>query len=165
MNLTHYVDLVRYVTGAEAAWVTAVARTDAGAEVEDAVALTVSVRRRRDRVARRLGRHARGAGLAFRGLGGDGHDPARAGGARLHGARRLDVVAGRWNALRRRRVRARRRGRSSSSASRAAVLAGERPDVTAADGLAVQAFVEAAYRSVREGRPVRVEPAVARESV
>jgi predicted dehydrogenase len=35
-------------------------------------------------------------------------------------------------------------------------VAGERePDITVLDGLAVQAFVEAAYRSTRSGRSVR----------
>jgi predicted dehydrogenase len=36
-----------------------------------------------------------------------------------------------------------------------AVAAGRAPDVTALDGLAVQAFVEAAYRSARSRRGVR----------
>ena len=38
-----------------------------------------------------------------------------------------------------------------------AAAAGSTPEVSAADGLAVQAFVEAAYRSVAEGTPVAVE--------
>lgn len=37
-----------------------------------------------------------------------------------------------------------------------AVLAGRAPDVTAGDGLATQAFVDAAYRSIEEGRAVDV---------
>ena len=164
MNLTHYVDLVRHVTGAVAEWVTAVARTDAGAEVEDAVALTVT--------------YAGGGTGSFAGSAGTRGAPGsrfevwgETGTIQLEPEARVyteravsDVVTGRWNAL---------PGVAPELESRtlfverfaAAVLAAERPDVTAADGLAVQAFVEAAYRSVREGRPVRVEPAVARENV
>jgi predicted dehydrogenase len=37
-----------------------------------------------------------------------------------------------------------------------AVRAGRSPDVTAADGLSVQSFVDAAYRSIQDGRPVSV---------
>jgi predicted dehydrogenase len=36
-----------------------------------------------------------------------------------------------------------------------AITRGEEPDVTAADGLAVQALIEAAYRSSDDRKPVR----------
>ena len=156
MNLTHYVDLVRHVTGAEAEWVSAVARTDDGAEVEDAVALTVAYDGGgTGSLAASAG--TRGApGSRFEVWGDTGTiqlEPE----ARVYTERAVPgVVTGRWNAL---------PGEAPEADSRtafverfaAAVLAGERPDVTAADGLAVQAFVEAAYRSVQEGGPVRVE--------
>jgi predicted dehydrogenase len=35
-----------------------------------------------------------------------------------------------------------------------AVRAGRTPDVTAADGLAVQAFIDGAYRAIEEAQPV-----------
>ena len=38
MNLTHYVDLIRHLTGTEPEWVAGTARTQPGAEVEDAIA-------------------------------------------------------------------------------------------------------------------------------
>ncbi len=41
MNLTHYVDLIRHLTGAEPEWVAGTARTAPGEEVEDAIALSV----------------------------------------------------------------------------------------------------------------------------
>ena len=41
MNLTHYVDLIRHLTGAEPVWVAGAARTAPGEEVEDAIALSV----------------------------------------------------------------------------------------------------------------------------
>ena len=40
-----------------------------------------------------------------------------------------------------------------------AVLTGQRFEISAADGLHLQAVIEAAYRSSREQRPVAVEPA------
>jgi predicted dehydrogenase len=155
MNLSHSIDLVRYITGVEAEVV--VARTQVGgptAEVEEAVAVTV--------------RYANGAlgslfaTAALRGSeprselrlwGSDGHiavepDP------RVYTLRALDGLrTNRWQTF----------GPAQTTNIRAiyfsrlatAIDAGNPPDVTAEDGLAVQAFIEAAYRSSESGQEVR----------
>jgi predicted dehydrogenase len=154
MNLSHYIDLVRHLTGIEAEVV--VARTQAGgptADVEDAVAVTV--------------RYASGAlgslfaTAALRGSepraelrlwGSEGHiavepDP------RVYTLRALDGLrTNRWQTF----------GRLPKANIRAiyfsrlatAIDAGNPPDITGDDGLAVQAFIEAAYRSSESGQQV-----------
>jgi UDP-N-acetyl-2-amino-2-deoxyglucuronate dehydrogenase len=156
MNMTHYIDFMRAIGGLEPQRVTAVARGDAGAEVEDAIAVTVEF-----------------AGGAIGSLVGSGSTRGRPENRfdlwGEHGSLRLEpdpavfttraidgVVPGRWCTL----------TSESDSSPRAvfverfvdAVLTGREPDVTVADGFAVQAFVDAAYRSMAQGgAPVTIE--------
>ena len=152
MNLTHYVDLLRYVAGAEAEWIAGGARSDEGAEIEDAVALSIGFR------GGAIGTFAgsastRGAPAARFEIWGDcgtlrlTPDPA------VYTERALEATAvGRWVRLApdahvdERRVFVERFA--------AAVREGRPPDVSAADALAVQAFVDAAYRAVETGERV-----------
>lgn len=155
MNLTHYLDLVRYLTGAEPAWVAGATRSEAGAEVEDAIALSVG-----------WGEGAIGALSASAST--RGGSPNRFELWTEHGTIRLEPEArayceragsglepGRWTPLSTEDegdVRALFVERFA-----AAVRAGGEPDVTARDALGVQAFVAAAYRAAATGERVAVE--------
>jgi predicted dehydrogenase len=152
MNLTHYVDFIRHIADAEFESVMAVARTDAGAEVEDAIVLTLD-----------FGGGAIGTILGSAST--RGNPPNRfelwgdAGTLRLepealiYTERAIDGLAsGRWCALPVEPAVDPREVFVTRFA--AAVLEGRLPDVTAADGLAVQTVVEAAYRSVEQGSAV-----------
>jgi len=159
MNMTHYVDLLRYVAGAEADWVAGGARTDDGAEVEDAIALCVGFR------GGALGTltgsaSTRGTPDSRFEIWGD------AGTLRLNPEpaiftqRALDgVPVGRWCRLAPGEHADERRIFVERFAE--AIAGGREPDVSAADGLAVQAFVDAAYRAVQSGQSVALEPSVA----
>jgi UDP-N-acetyl-2-amino-2-deoxyglucuronate dehydrogenase len=155
MNMTHYIDFMRSIGGLEPQRVTAVARGD-GSEVEDAIAVTVEF-----------------AGGAIGSLVGSGSTRGRPENRfdlwGEHGSFRLEpdpavfttraidgVAPGRWCSL----------ASEDRSSPRAvfverfadAVLAGREPDVTVADAFAVQAFVDAAYRSMAKGgEPVTIE--------
>lgn len=155
MNLVHYIDLIRHVACVEPAWVSAIARTDDGAEVEDAVALSVGF------AGGAIG--ALSASASTRGaprnrfeLWGEAGtlrlepDPA------VYTERALDgVPAGRWTAIAHDGAGDDRRIFVERFA--AAVLAGRAPEIGPQDGLAAQAFVAAAYRSIEEGRPVTID--------
>jgi predicted dehydrogenase len=155
MNLTHYVDVLRHVAGAEPAWVAGVARTAEGAEVEDAIALSVGF----DGGA--IGTFSgsastRGAPESRFEVWGDsgtlilGPVPA------IYTERSLEGVrAGEWAALTPDARDDERRVFVERFAE--AVSQGRPPDVTADDALAVQAFVDAAYRAAQSGRPVAVQ--------
>lgn len=157
MNLTHYVDLVRYLTGAEPLTVSGVERTDRGAEVEDSVALAIGWS---DGAVGTISGSAstRGTPPNRFELWGDAGtlvlEPAPA----IHTERVVDgVEPGAWTPLAsedERDVRCEFVERFAH-----AVAAGEQPDVSAADGLAVQAFVDAAYAAAASGERVAVEPA------
>jgi predicted dehydrogenase len=154
MNLCHFVDLVRHLTGAEADLVTA--RTHAmepPAEVEDAV--TVSVRYVNGALGSFFGTSAlRGSAPSaeLRLWGPDGQiaiEPRPL----VYTLRAVDgLLTGRWQTF----------GRVPDGNGRAVYFSrlataldrGEKPDVTAEDGLAVQAFIEAAYRSSESGLDV-----------
>jgi predicted dehydrogenase/threonine dehydrogenase-like Zn-dependent dehydrogenase len=154
MNLSHYIDLIRYLTGVEVEVVSA--RTHAverTAEVEDAVSVTA--RCANGALASLLACAAlRGAEISteFRLWGSDGQiavepDP------RVYTVRALDGLrTSRWQTF----------GRLPATDSRAiyfsrlatAIDCGQSPDVTGRDGLVVQAFIEAAYRSRESGQSV-----------
>jgi predicted dehydrogenase/NADPH:quinone reductase-like Zn-dependent oxidoreductase len=154
MNLSHYIDLVRYLTGVEAELVSA--RTHAAEqspEVEDAVSVTA--RCANGALTSLLACAAlRGAGITteFRLWGSDGQiavepDPA------VYTVRVLERLrTNRWQTF----------GRLPAVDSRAiyfsrlatAIDRSQAPDVTAQDALAVQAFIEAAYRSSETGQGV-----------
>jgi predicted dehydrogenase len=155
MNLTHYVDLLRHLTGAEPEWVAGTARTEPGAEVEDAIALSVGF--------------TGGAVATISGSASTrGGPPNRVELWGRDGTVRLEpkaeayteravpgLPAGRWTPL---PVEAVDRTRRTFVEQFAAALArGAEPDVTPADGLAVQRFVDAAYRAVASGDAVSLE--------
>jgi predicted dehydrogenase len=153
MNLTHYVDMLMHLTGCEAVEVSAVANVLPGQEVEDGIA--VSVRFENGAVGTFLGSAStRGAPSSRMELWGE------------HGTLQLEpepciyteravpgLLTGRWNALPKDHVDVRR---VLVERFASAVLDQREPDVTAGDGLAVQAFVDAVYRSMRSGRPEAV---------
>jgi 2-desacetyl-2-hydroxyethyl bacteriochlorophyllide A dehydrogenase len=149
MNLTHHLDLIRHVARCEIETVSATARTDDGADVEDSIAVTVTFRG--GGIGTLLGSAStRGKpGTRFEMWGEDGTiqlepDP------RLYTDRALPGVrTGRWNALPVAPAVDERRVYLERFA--AAVLAGAPPDITAADGMAVQACVDGVYRSARAG--------------
>lgn len=156
MNLTHYLDFVRTVAGVEAATVAAVGGLDPGAEVEDRIALSVALAG--GGVLSVVGSAStRGAPAnRFEIWGEDGtlclepeglvYTRRAVGGLTPHRWSRLPADEGAPRA-------------SYFEAFADAVLEGRAPDVTAADGLAVQAVVEAAYESMRRGgAAVAVEP-------
>jgi 2-desacetyl-2-hydroxyethyl bacteriochlorophyllide A dehydrogenase len=163
MNLSHYIDLVRHLTGVEADVV--VARTqieEPTAEVEDAVSVSVEY------ANGALGSFFATAALRgseprteLRLWGPDGTiavepDP------RLYTLRALNGLrTNRWQSFGRlpsRNIRAIFFSKLAASIDR-----GEPPEVTGDDGLAVQAFIEAAYRSSESGQSVN--PAALLEEV
>jgi predicted dehydrogenase len=158
MNLTHYVDLLRHMTGCEMLDVSAVARCAAGQEVEDEIAVSV-------RFA------GGGVGTFFGSASTPGAPNSRFEVWGEHGTLQLEpepriyseravpgLLTGRWNALPTNHVDERT---VFVERFAAAVLEQREPDVTALDGLAVQAFVDAVYRSVISGRPEVISTASA----
>jgi predicted dehydrogenase/threonine dehydrogenase-like Zn-dependent dehydrogenase len=155
MNLSHYLDLVRYLVGVEADVVAARTQiVDPTAEVEDAVGVTV--------------RYANGAlGSLFANAALRGSDPSaelRLWGSHGHIAVEPDPRVYTLRALQGLRTnRWQTFGRLPPANTRAlyfsrlatAIDKGEPPDITGEDGLVVQAFIEAAYRSSDSGREVR----------
>jgi predicted dehydrogenase/NADPH:quinone reductase-like Zn-dependent oxidoreductase len=156
MNLTHYVDLLRHVAGLEPARVSATSRSREGSEVEETITATIEFSG--GAIGSLLASAAtRGAPSSrFEAWGESGavrFEPEPA----VYTERAVDgVVPGRWSAL----------PEDPAVDPRwlfvdrfcAAVLESRPPDVTAEDGLAVQAFVDAAYRSAAgDGRPVEIE--------
>ena len=151
MNLSHYIDLVRYLTGVEADLLTAQAHAmEHTAEVEDAV--SVSVRYANGALGSFFGTAALRGSDASRELrlwGDDGQitiEPK----SLVYTLRAVDgLVTGRWQSF----------GPVPEVNSRAVYFSrlataldrGDTPDVTAEDGLVVQAFIEAAYRSSDSG--------------
>lgn len=155
MNLSHYIDLIRYLVGVEAESVTAVAgREDESAEVEDSV--SVSVRYANQALGSLFGcSSARGiAGTTELQLWGrDGHvavEPE----LRAYTLRAVDGLRpARWQSLDLVggvNIRAVFVSRFAT-----AIAEGRPPDIGMDDGLAVQAFIEAAYRSIESRAPVR----------
>jgi 2-desacetyl-2-hydroxyethyl bacteriochlorophyllide A dehydrogenase len=152
MNLTHYVDLLRYIAGAEAESVVGWARTDEGAEVEDAVALSVAFR------GGAIGTFS--ASASTRGtpegrfeIWGDTGTLRMAPEPAIYTERAVDgVTAGEWCRLAPGTHEDERRVFVERFAQ--AIRDGRSPDVTPGDALAVQAFVDAAYRAVESGERV-----------
>ena len=151
MNLSHYVDLVHYLSGEEVQSVLATTgAVDEAAEVEDTVSVNV--------------RYANGAiGCLFgctaaRGIAGD--TELRVWGRdgqitvepdlRVFTLRHVDELrSGRWHSP---GVPARRDPRAVFvSRFATAIATGQPPDVTGSDAVGVQAFLEAAYASAASG--------------
>jgi predicted dehydrogenase len=155
MNLSHYVDLVRCLTGLDADSVTAVTSTfDPESEVEDSVA--VAVRFSNGALGSILGSSAtpgyRSGHTELAVWGSHGHivlEPE----PRLYTLTAMEGIrTNRWQSfgeLPSRNIRAVYMSRLAT-----AIHCGEQPDVTGEDGLAVQAFLEAAYESNRTSSAV-----------
>jgi predicted dehydrogenase/threonine dehydrogenase-like Zn-dependent dehydrogenase len=154
MNLCHDIELVRHLTGASVSEVMAfTSNTGRVAEVEDSVSVSVSYE------SGAIGSFVAGSGTrglrheAVRIWGTYGQVEVRPHG-RMYTQRALDGLAvGRWVRLGGRRQLPARAVYFSRFAS--SVTSGRKPEVTALDGLAVQAFVEAAYQSATDGPSVR----------
>jgi predicted dehydrogenase/threonine dehydrogenase-like Zn-dependent dehydrogenase len=154
MNLSHYLDLVRYLTGLEAEVVTArTQRAEATAEVEDAVSLTVGYAN--GALGSLFGTAAlRGSGPTseLRLWGTDGQIAIEPN-PLVYTLRALNGLrTNRWQTfgrLPRANIRAVYFSRLATALDR-----GEPPDIGGNDGLAVQAFIEAAYRSNESGEGV-----------
>ena len=155
MNLTHYIDFIRYVTGVEIERVGAVARQAPGSEVEDSIVMT-------------LGFPGGGLGTIAASASTRGAPASRFEIWGEHGTLQLEPEAavyteralgemptGRWCEL----PSAEDVDARSVFFERfvGAVAAGKPVDVSAVDGLAVQAVVAAAYRAVAEGEAVPVK--------
>jgi predicted dehydrogenase len=154
MNLSHEVELVRYLTGLKIEEVMAVtANLDRLAEVEDNVSVSVSYEGGAigsfvASAAARGWRHE-----SVRIWGTDGHVEVKPE-ARLYTLRALDgLPTGQWTSSSETPELPARATYFSRFAS--AVAMGHPPEVSARDGLAAQAFVEAAYRSAASGHSVR----------
>lgn len=154
MNLVHDVDLARHLTRARVKEVMAFSgNLECAAEVEDSI--SVSVRYEGGAVGSFLGSSA-SRGLreeSMRIWGTDGQIEMKPA-VRLYTLRALHgIPTGEWitsDEIPELPIRAIYVSRFVSA------VAGEHePDITVLDGLAVQAFVEAAYRSTRAGRSVR----------
>lgn len=154
MNLSHYLDLVRHLTGMEVEAVGAfAASTEETTEVEDVV--SVSLRFANGGVGTVSGGSAvRGAEISeFRLWGKDGQIALEPD-ARFFTLRPLDGLrTARWQSF----------GKLPQVSTRAAYLSrlataiarGVKPDVTGDDALAVQAVIEAAYQASRTASVVR----------
>lgn len=155
MNVSHLVDLVRYLVGEEAT--ECFARTqvvDGPAEVEDGISLTVGYENGAvgNLFASSALRGHRGLGIRFDLWGAEGFitvEPE----LRVYTLRAVEGLrTARWQRFTaaETNIRAVYLSRLSTAIER-----GEDPDVSAEDGLAVQAFIEAAYRSSELSAPVR----------
>jgi predicted dehydrogenase/threonine dehydrogenase-like Zn-dependent dehydrogenase len=157
MNLSHLIDLARYLTDVEVDSLSAVCdAADGPAEVEDTISVTI--RYANGGVGTLSGSSAlrgnRGRPDELHVWGPGGYlevEPS----SRLYTTRAADNLAtGRWQTLAGLPEVAIRQQYVMRLAD--AILRGAPPDVTAADGLAVQAFIEAAYRSSETGEVIRV---------
>jgi predicted dehydrogenase len=157
MNVSHHIDLVRYLIGVDAEAVLAAgASLDRDAEVEDAISVAISYENGA------IGTLEASSGR--RGMGGGGSDIQLWGSdgqilmqdtLKFYSERRVgNFRPGRWHVI---EPLARRNTRAVFvSRFATAVARGDEPDVTPEDGVAVQAFIEAVYRSIDLG--VRVHP-------
>ncbi len=154
MNLSHYVDLVRHLSGVDVTEVSAFSATvDRDGEVEDTVAVTM--RFANGAVGSLMGSTAvRGTiSTELRLWGRSGHIVVEPEG-RMYSLAAIDGLrTSRWQSfgsLPDNQMRAIYVSRFASAVAR-----GERPEISSADGLAAQAFIEAAYRSCESGLSVR----------
>lgn len=153
MNLSHYIDLVRFLVGVEPATITSAAGFEEGMEVEESISVTVQYQNGG------VGSFVSSSAMpgiyresSFRLWGTDGTlelEPS----ARAYSIRRVaGLPASRWQQI----------GGPGHVGGRAAFITrfaqaiaeGSPPDIGPHDALAAQAFVEAAYRSLEEGHGV-----------
>jgi predicted dehydrogenase/threonine dehydrogenase-like Zn-dependent dehydrogenase len=156
MNLTHLIDVVRHITGVEVESCSAVCDViDGPAEVEDT--LSVTIRYANGGVGTLSGSSAmrgnRGRAPELHVWGADGYlevEPE----LRVYSTRAVEGLAtGRWQTLRDLPDCDIRREYVTRLAT--AIATGAPPEITAADALDLQAFIEAAYRSSETGEVVR----------
>ena len=155
MNMTHFVDLLRHLSGREIVEVHAVADYLAGQQVEDRIAVTA--RFEGGAVGTLVG-SASSRGVPETRLEIWGEDGTLVLGRKpqIYTERSIPgLLTGRWNDLPTEELDERTIFVEQFAA---AVLEQRNPDVTATDGLAVQAFVDAVYRSVASGRSETVVP-------
>jgi predicted dehydrogenase len=158
MKAVHYFDLLRFLTGLEVAEVSATAATvEAPVEVEDSMSLWLRWSNGAPGAV-----HAsfavRGGGVPedLRVWGKDGQlslaSPGQFYSLRMVGGKR----SGQWHSM---APLPKMGDEMVEYVDRfaAALLEGRRPDIPGEEGLAVQAVLEAAYASAREGRPAKVE--------
>jgi 2-desacetyl-2-hydroxyethyl bacteriochlorophyllide A dehydrogenase len=157
MNLSHQVDLVRHLVSQEVETVSAQSASFSGREVEDSI--SVAFRYDNGALGALLGSSAiRGTydgqtSAEIRVWGEEGHISVE-GGLEVFTLRAIEGLRpARWQRFHRLRGGAIRAVFASRFAT--ALDRGEAPDVTVEDGLAVQAFIEAAYRSISLDRAVR----------
>lgn len=155
--LFHHLDLMRFLPGEEIVEVACTHATlENPGEVEDSVALWVRYERGAVGTVN-ASTCVRGADVVeFRLWGRDGHlsltPPFQFYSLRIVDGRR----PGRWHAVAGRRG-VRQRDVEYFERTARCILKGDPPEVTAGDGLAVQALTDAAYRSAQTGQAVRVE--------
>jgi predicted dehydrogenase len=153
MNLSHFIDLVRILSGSEVETVSALTGVEhAGSEVEDSV--SIAARHRGGAVVTYVGSSAvRGTKETSLDLWGTKGRVVIQPRGRVFTLSAVDgITPGRWHEL----------GSASAVGGRALFMSrfgttvhrGQTPDVTPDDGLAVQAFIEAAYLSAEEQRAV-----------
>jgi 2-desacetyl-2-hydroxyethyl bacteriochlorophyllide A dehydrogenase len=154
MNVTHYIDWLRHITGAEPVSVMGAARYDDG-DVEDGISVTVELRG--GGVATIVGSSSsRGAPPSRFETWGDAGTVVLEPDAAIYSERAVSgLTPGRWSPLPTGGgvdVRA-----AFIDDFAVAVAAGRTPPVPVEDGLAVQRFVEAVYLSVARGGRVSLE--------
>ena len=155
MNVSHHIDLMRYILGVEAESVLAAGGSiDRAAEVEDTVSAAVTYENGAiGTLAASSGRRGMGGGGADLQLWGSDGQILMQDTLRFYSERRIGGFrSGRWHVL---EPGARRNTRAVFVSRFATALAtGSQPDVTPDDGVAVQAFIEAVYRSMEVGSRV-----------
>jgi predicted dehydrogenase len=163
MNLSHMVDLARHVGGVEVEACSAVTDVARGAEaVEDTVSVSIGYANGAAGTlfgsAALRGNRGRPAGLDM--WGPDGYLTVEPQGRIFTGRALSDLHTGRWQRLAglpERNIRAEYVTRLAT-----AIALEAPPEIGAQDGIAVQAFIEAAYGSRDRGAAVRVADLVER---
>jgi 2-desacetyl-2-hydroxyethyl bacteriochlorophyllide A dehydrogenase len=162
MNVSHHVDLVRYLVGVEAETVLAAgASLDRDAEVEDTVSVSLTYENGAiGTLTASSARRGMGGGSAEIQLWGSEGQILMGEEMRIYSERRIgEFRPGRWHVV---ECPKQPNGRAVFvSRFATAVAKGEEPDVTAEDGIAVQAFIEAVYTSMDLGTAVGTRQLVA----
>jgi 2-desacetyl-2-hydroxyethyl bacteriochlorophyllide A dehydrogenase len=155
MNVSHHIDLVRHMVGIEAESVVAAGgAVDRPGEVEDTVSVSIAYENGAiGTLAASSGRRGMGGGGAEIQLWGADGQILMGDKLRFYSERRVGGFrAGRWHVLERGERQSTRAVFVSRFAT--ALATGSEPDITPDDGVAVQAFIEAVYRSMELGTRV-----------
>lgn len=153
MNLSHYLDLLQYLTGLGTDEVSALGAGRTESEVEDAVA--ISMRMENGALGSVLGStQVRGSLFTQLRIWGSEGQIALDDDPRFYTLKSVDGLrTTRWQSFGRLPALNIRGAFLSRLAT--AIASGVEPDIGGRDALAVQALMEAAYRSMESGRPVR----------